>query len=59
MTREKRKQLEKRVYETYPESKEEQTCAATKRRMDHKRGELRKRLIREEQAGHQSKKEYE
>lgn len=40
-----KKEIEKRVYETYPETKLERECTQEKKKMDHKRSLLKKRLM--------------
>lgn len=48
------REIRKRVYETYPVSKKEMTCETEKRRMNEKRGLLKKRLMQQSR----EKKEY-
>lgn len=49
------REIEKRIYKTYPVTKDEKTCAQEKRRRDELRDLLRKRLY--DESGAKEKRE--
>lgn len=55
MEKEKKKAIEKQVYDTYPVTKKEKNCLSEQIKREFQRSALRKRLISE----HQGKKQYE